>query len=84
MYVQNHFMIIIKLQFHLVEVELKNGFVKSLKKIDSFSSISVMNEISGVIPSTAFHFSVLHLMATFVTMEKVVLLKLNVHFQQEI
>ena len=53
MYVQNHFMIIIKLQFHLVEVELKNGFVKSLKKIDSFSSISVMNEISGVIPSTA-------------------------------
>ena len=36
MYVQNHFMIIIKLQFHSKEVEIKNGFAKSLKKIDSF------------------------------------------------
>ena len=52
MYVHNHFMIIIKLQFHSVEVELKNGFPKSLKKIDSFSSISVMKGISGLTLST--------------------------------
>ena len=38
----------------------------------------------GFVFTNHFHFSVLHLMATFVTMEKVVLLKLNIHFQQEI
>jgi hypothetical protein len=45
-------MIIIQLQFHSVEVELKNSFAKSLKKIDRFSSISVMEGISGLILST--------------------------------